>query len=114
MPVSYMIRAGPSSLEGTSQSRNVKANQIHKRKLEFNDKDRNKVECSQVLESDFMMQRGVAKDIDYLLTAHYAVVSKQIADDASIALSQTQGRLHRGTALTVGAIRNKDVIQKMV
>ena len=58
MPVSYMIRAGSSSLEGTSQSINVKPNQIPKRKLKFNDKNRNKVECSQVLESDFLMQMG--------------------------------------------------------
>ena len=43
-----------------------------------------------------------ARDIEYLLTAQYAVESKQVADDASIALRQTQGRLHRGQVLTAG------------
>ena len=37
-----------------------------------------------------------ARDIEYLLTAQYAVESKQVADDASIAMRQTRGRLHRG------------------
>jgi len=54
-----------------------------------------------------------AKDIEYLLTAQYAVESKQVADDASIMLRQTQGRLHREHALTASDVRNKEVmIQK--
>ena len=55
-----------------------------------------------------------AKDIEYLLTAQYAVESKQVVDDASIMLRQTQGRLHRGQALTAGTIRNQQVIQQMI
>ena len=55
-----------------------------------------------------------AKDIEYLLTAQYVVESKQVADDASIMLRQTQGRLHRGQALTAGTIRNQQVIQQMI
>ena len=54
------------------------------------------------------------KDIEYLLTAQCAVESKQVADDASIMLRQTQGRLHRGQALTAGTIRNQKVIQPMI
>ena len=55
-----------------------------------------------------------AKDIEYLLTAQYTVESKQVADDASIMLRQTQGRLHRGQALIAGTIRNQQVIQQMI
>ena len=46
-----------------------------------------------------------ARDIEYLLIAQYAVESKQVADDASIALRQTQGRLHRRQVLTAGSIK---------
>ena len=42
------------------------------------------------------------RDIKYLLTAQYAVESKQVADNASITLRQTQGRLHRRQVLTAG------------
>ena len=55
-----------------------------------------------------------ARDIEYLLTAQYAVESKQVADDASIMLRQTQGRLHRGQTLTAGTVRNQQVIQQMI
>ena len=55
-----------------------------------------------------------ARDIEYLLTAQYAVESKQVADDASIALRQTQGRLHRGQVLTAGSIKNQHVVNEMV
>ena len=55
-----------------------------------------------------------ARDIEYLLTAQYAVESKQVTDDANIALRQTQGRLHRGQALTAGAVRNQQVISEMI
>ena len=55
-----------------------------------------------------------AKDVEYLLTAQYAVESKQVADDASIILRQTQGRLHQGQALTAGAVKNQQVIQQMI
>ena len=48
-----------------------------------------------------------ARDIEYLLTAQYAVESKQVADDAITALGQTQGRLHRGQVLTAGSVRNQ-------
>ena len=47
-----------------------------------------------------------ARDIEYLLTAQYAVESKQVADDASIAMRQTRGRLHRGQVLNAGAVRS--------
>ena len=56
----------------------------------------------------------ITKDIDYLLTVQYAVESKQVADDASIMLRQTQGRLHRGQALTASTIRNQEVLQQMI
>ena len=55
-----------------------------------------------------------ARDIEYLLTAQYAVESKQVADDASIALRQTQGRLHRGQVLTTGSVRNKQIVNEMI
>ena len=42
------------------------------------------------------------KDVEYLLTAQYAVESKQVADDASIMLRQSKGKLYRGQALTAG------------
>ena len=44
-----------------------------------------------------------ARDIEYLLTAQYAVESKQVADDASVAMKQSRGRLHRGQVLNAGA-----------
>ena len=52
----------------------------------------------------------LARDIEYLLTAQYAVESKQVADDASIALRQTQGRLHRGQVLTAGSIKKTSML----
>ena len=55
-----------------------------------------------------------ARDIEYLLTAQYAVESKQVADDASIALRQTQGRLHREQVLTAGSIKNQHVVNEMI
>ena len=55
-----------------------------------------------------------ARDIEYLLTAQCAVESKQVADDASIAMRQTRGRLHRGQVLTAGAIRDQLVISEMI
>ena len=51
-----------------------------------------------------------ARDIEYLLTAQYAVESKQVADDASIAFRQTQGRLHRGQVLTAGSIKKTSML----
>ena len=51
-----------------------------------------------------------AKDIENLLTVQYGVESKQVADDATIMLRQTQGRLHRRQALTAGTIRNQQVM----
>ena len=55
-----------------------------------------------------------ARDIEYLLTAQYAVESKQVADDASISMRQTRGRLHRGQVLNAGAVRNQQVISEMI
>ena len=49
-----------------------------------------------------------------MLTAQYAVESKQVADDASIALRQTQGRLYRGQVLTAGSVRNQEIVNKMI
>ena len=51
-----------------------------------------------------------ARDVEYLLTAQYAVESKQVADDASIVLRQSQGRQYRGQALTAGAVQNQNVL----
>ena len=55
-----------------------------------------------------------AKDVEYLLTAQYGVESKQVVDDASIMLRQSQGRLYRGQALTAGAIKNVEVLHQMI
>ena len=55
-----------------------------------------------------------ARDIEYLLTAQYAVESKQVADDASIVMRQTCGRLHRGQVLTAGTVRNQQMISEMI
>ena len=55
-----------------------------------------------------------AADIEYLLTAQYIVESKQVMDNINIAFRQTQGRLHRGQALTAGAVLNQQVISEMV
>ena len=52
--------------------------------------------------------------VEYLLTAQYAVESKQVADDASIMLRQSQGRLYRGQALTAGVIKSKQVLNQMM
>ena len=54
------------------------------------------------------------KDVEYLLTARYAVESKQVADDASIMLRQSKGKLYRGQALTAGLIRNRSVLLQMI
>ena len=54
------------------------------------------------------------KDVEYLLTAQYAVESKQVADDASIMLRQSKGKLYRGQALTAGLIRNRSVLLQMI
>ena len=55
-----------------------------------------------------------ARDIEYLLTVQYDVESKQVDDDASIAVRQAQGRLHRGQVLTTGFVRNQQVINEMI
>ena len=54
------------------------------------------------------------KDVEYLLTVQYAVESKQVADDASIVLRQSQGRQYRGQALTAGAVQNQSVLLQMI
>ena len=56
----------------------------------------------------------IARDTEYLLTAQYAVKRKQVTDDASIALRQTQGRSHRGQVLTAGSVRSQQVINEMI
>ena len=57
-----------------------------------------------------------AKDIEYLLTAQYAVESKQVFDDANIVFRQTQGHIYRREPITAGTIRNPEfeVIQQMI
>lgn len=55
-----------------------------------------------------------AKDVEYLLTAQYAVESKQVVDDASIKLCQSQGRLYRGQVLTAGTVKDQHVLQQML
>ena len=54
-----------------------------------------------------------AKDIEYLLTAQYAVESKQV-NEANIALRQTQGRLYRGQSLTGGSVKSPQLIKQMI
>ena len=54
------------------------------------------------------------KDVEYLLTAQYAVESKQVADDASIMLRQSKGKLYRGQALSAGLIWNRSVLLQMI
>ena len=49
-----------------------------------------------------------AKDIEYLLAAQYAVEHKQVYDEISIAMRQTQRRQYRGQALTAGHIKNSE------
>ena len=49
-----------------------------------------------------------------LLTAQYAVESKQAHDDANIVLRQSQGRLYRGQTLTVSAIKDQNVLLQMI
>ena len=55
-----------------------------------------------------------AKDIEYLLTAQYAVESKQVFYDANIVFRQTQGHVYRSEPITAGTIRNPEVIQQMI
>ncbi len=55
-----------------------------------------------------------AKDIEYLLAAQYAVEHKQVSDEISIAMRQTQGQQYRGQALTAGHLKNSDVVQQMI
>ena len=54
------------------------------------------------------------EDVEYLLTAQYAVESKQVADDASIMLRQSKGRLYRGQVLTAGVIQDQSVLLQMI
>ena len=54
------------------------------------------------------------KDVEYLLTVQYAVESKQVADDASIVLRQSKGRLYRGKVLTAGIIQDHSVLLQMI
>ena len=61
-----------------------------------------------------MLMERFARNIEYLLTAQYAVENKQVADDASIAMRQTRGRLHRGQVLNAGVVRNQQVISEMI
>ena len=55
-----------------------------------------------------------AKDVEYLLTAQYAVESKQVHDDANIVLRQSQGRLYRGQTLTASGIKDQNVLLQMI
>ena len=55
-----------------------------------------------------------AKDVEYLLMAQYAVESKQVSDDASIVLRQSQGRVYRGQAITAGTIKDQSVLLQMM
>ena len=54
------------------------------------------------------------KDVKYLLTAQYAVESKQVADDASIVIRHSKGRLYRGQVLTAGVIQDQSVLLQMI
>ena len=55
-----------------------------------------------------------ARDVEYLLTAQYAVESKQVHDDANIVLRQSQGRLYRGQTLTASSIKDQNVLLQMI
>ena len=52
--------------------------------------------------------------MEYLLTAQYAVESKQVYDDANVVLRQSQGRLYRGQRLTASAIKDQNVLLQMI
>ena len=52
-----------------------------------------------------------AQDIEYLLAAQYAVESKQVSDEANIAMRQNQGRTFRGQTLTAGHL---EIVQHMI
>ena len=51
-----------------------------------------------------------AKDVEYLLMAQYAVESKQVFDDASIVLWQSQGWVYRGQAITAGTYQGSECV----
>ena len=55
-----------------------------------------------------------AKDVEYLLTAQYAVESKQVTDDANIVLRQSQGRLYKGQTITAGTIKDQSILLQMM
>ena len=55
-----------------------------------------------------------ARDVEYLLTAQYAVESKQVVDDTGIVLRQSQGRLYRGQTITAGTIKDQSVLLQMM
>ena len=51
-----------------------------------------------------------AKDVEYLLMAQYAVESKQVFDDASIVLWQSQGWVYRGQAIKAGTYQRSECV----
>ena len=81
-----------------------------------NVKQQGKAYCLKVLYTQRLLDADgrFAKDIEYFLTAQYALKSKQVADDASIILLETQGGLHLGQVLTAGTIKNQQVFQQMI
>ena len=54
------------------------------------------------------------KDMEYLLTAQYTVEDTQVRNSENIVMRQSQGRRHRGAALTAGSVKNKEVLRQMI
>ena len=54
------------------------------------------------------------KDIECLLMAQYTVEDTQVRNSENIVMRQTQGRRHRGAALTAGSVKNKEVLRQMI
>ena len=48
------------------------------------------------------------------MTAQYAVESKQVVDEATIAIRKTQGRLHSGSVLNAKSVQNKAILADMI
>lgn len=49
-----------------------------------------------------------------LSAAQYAVESRQVSDEANIAMRQSQGQTFRGQTLTAGHLKNPEIVQHMI
>ena len=55
-----------------------------------------------------------AGDVEYLLSAQYIVESKQVRDDAQIAVRQTRGQTLRGQTVNAGMVRCADNLRSLI